>query len=481
MNYSRKIATIDANYVGNKDIEAYYAKNQFSSQLVIDTWIALCTDISTAEASDALSTTIEFQGLIPTIRQCSQDADAIIRGEQPTDLGIVMTRDVSLSDALQLLRFPKRYSPEDAIGVHAETLQKFLARNNLDKMSDRRGYPQWLVKRVREVISGCLADWDKDADKLDLYNPYSEYYFMKGYFSSGSSAFMSHHTQYDKIKAWQLPYYGTYAYPSASMRFPVDNYSAQTENHDMVLAQRGGYYCSEVQIVNKSYKAGRVIAKENSTRAFFMQGLRVHLQEVLTRNGFEYLMPSGHQDFNGMLAHIGSAEGSFATIDLSSASDSIPCGFVRAVYPASLTKVWDELRSDYFSVSPTKFYLCYMANTSGSPLCFDFEKIIFYAVARVASDLSASFGGYTPSLVTAMGDDIIIPPYAYDTLYDLLGMLGMVMNKDKSFTTDSEYRESCGYEANAGETTVTTYFPRKTLKKDVNSIPSLKEIGRAHV
>lgn len=474
--YSRRIAAIDAGYVGCKDTEVYFAKNNFSAEVLINSWCALCEDISSVEACEALNTTINFQGIIPTIRQCSQDADSIIAGEQPSDLGIVMVKDLSLTDALQLLRYPKRYSPEGADGVHAETLRKFLNRNNLDKMSDRRGYPRWLIRRIREVISQCLAGWDDKAEELDLYNPYSEYYFSKGYFSSGSAAFMLSHTQYDKIKAWELPYYGNYAYPSGSVKFPVDRYSVTTPNHDMVLAQRAGYYCSQVQIVNKSYKSGRVIAKENATRAFFMQGLRVHLQEVLHHNGYEYLMPSEHQEFNGMLAHIGSMTGEFATVDLTSASDSIPCGFVREVFPSLLTHVWDELRSDYFQVPSGKCYISYMANTSGSPLCFDMEKIVFYAIARVASDLSASFGGYKPSLVTAMGDDIIIPAYAYDTIHDLLTMLGIVMNEDKSFSTESQYRESCGYEANAGVTTVTTYFPRKSLGKDVNAIPSLKEL-----
>lgn len=466
MKYTRRIAGIDAECVGAKNVETFYKLNCFACELLCNSWLAMCDDLGVVHR-DSLSTVIELQGIIPTIRQCSNDADLLIGGEQPSDLGLLLVKDLTLADALQLLRFPKRFSPDGAEGVHRDSLQKFLNRNNLDKMSDRRGYPSWLILRLREKIAMML-------DGLKTYEPYSEEYFEKGYFSSGSCAGMKGSNIIDKIEKWDLPYFGRYAYPTEKVKnWPSDVWYAYDANHNAGYSCRLGYYGSEIHIVNKSYKAGRVIAKENVTRGYYMQGFRRTISDTLKKNGFEYLMPSEHQDFNQMLAHVGSETGALATIDLSAASDSIPAGLVREIFPADFISVWDELRSDYFVTPDGKQYTSYIANTSGSPLCFDMEKMVFYALASIAVDLCVTLGGYKPSLCTAMGDDIILPAYAFDTIGDLLDMCGMVMNREKSFGSDSAYRESCGYEAMDGVTTVTTYFPRQTIFGNLTSLPSL--------
>lgn len=209
-----------------------------------------------------------------------------------------------------------------------------------------------------------------------------------------------------------------------------------------------------------------------------MQGFRKDIESALKQAGYEYLMPSEHQDMNQMLAHIGSVDGHLATVDLSAASDSIPAGLIYLTFPPEFCKIWSALRSSNFIVNG-KAYTCYMANTSGSPLCFTMEKILFYAFARVATDVAASFSGERSSLVTAMGDDIIVPSYAVDTLADFLGMCGIVTNLDKSFSGDDTYRESCGYEADSGSTTTSLYFPRKTITDSIDSVDSVISLQQA--
>lgn len=210
-----------------------------------------------------------------------------------------------------------------------------------------------------------------------------------------------------------------------------------------------------------------------------MQGFRKDVEDALSAAGYEYLMPSQHQDFNQMLAHIGSQDGFFATVDQKAASDSIPAGLIWDIFPKEFCHIWYTLRSSNFIVND-KAYTCYMANTSGSPLCFTMEKIVFYAFARVATDIASRFrGDNESSLVTAMGDDIIVPAYAVDTLADLLGMCGIVVNMDKSFGNESTYRESCGYEAYNGATTTSIYFPRKTISDSLDSIESVISLQQA--
>lgn len=467
MKYTRRMAGIDANYVG-AETETYLQANKFASELLASTWIALIEDIATPVAAAALHESLLVKGIIPVIRQCSEDADKLIHHEQPSDLGIILSKDLDLSDALQVLRFPKRFSPQFAEGIHRETLRAFLDRNNLDKLSDRRGYPQFLIRGLKNEIATYL-------DGLVYHDPYSEYYYSRGYYSSGTVAEMLGKCTAKKTKQWNLPYFGSPFYPSLRLTDArVDRWIASVD-HQCYLSSTLGYNGSEVQIVNKSYKSGRVIAKENVTRAYYMQGFRRDIQDCLENNGYEYLMPSKHQEFNQMLAHMGSEGYDFCTVDLSMASDSIPAGLIREIFPTKFCQVWDELRSDYFHING-KNYLCFMANTSGSPLCFDMEKIFFYAIARLATDYSAAMGGYPPAMVTAMGDDIIIPSYAWDTLLDFLTMCGIVMNTSKSFNSDSLYRESCGYEAYDGYTTTTCYFPRKTITKTMDSLDSIRSL-----
>lgn len=446
------MAGIDANCVGAENVETFYKANKFASELLTSTWIAITDSIAGELASNALNDALKYRGIIPIIRQCSDDADRMLHGEQPSDLGALIGGNTDLAGSLQVLRYPKRYSPMHADGVHKETLQKFLNRNNLDKLTDRRGYPQWLLDGLSGVIAVVL-------DGCVWYEPYSTEYFEKGYFSSGAVAGVKGKCRSLKIDNWEYPCFGYPFYPTSHpSRRPGPN-----------------YYYGDGLIVNKSFKTGRVIVKENETRAYYMQGLRTLMQDTLTMNGYGYLMPSEHQEFNQMLAHLGTCGEDYSTIDLSEASDSIPCGLVHSIFPQGFIHAWDELRSKgmYFG---TKYVTCYMANTSGSPLCFDVEKIVFYAFARYASDLCERLGGYPHSLVTAMGDDIIIPSYAYDTLVDLLAICGIVVNESKSFAGDHKYRESCGYEAYDGCTTTSDYFPRKTITCNMACYDSVRNL-----
>lgn len=470
MNYTRRIASIDANCVGGDEAK-YYKKNRFASELLINTWAGIIRDVQNEEVAHIFVDVVKAQGIIPVIRQCANDADTIINNGTPSDLGILLSRGLDLADSLQLLRYGKRFSPEGCDGVKNDTLKAFLQRNNLDKMSDRRGYPVWLTGRLRDVIAACLSE-------MVYHDPYSCHYYEQGYFSNGAIAEEGRIPACEKAHAWDLPFFGSYSYPSRSPKTPVYDRHLTCIDYKAYRYPIFDYSSCDVQLVNKSYKACRVIAKENVVRSYYMQGFRKDLEEALTKAGYEYLMPSEHQDMNQMLAHIGSVDGYLATVDLSAASDSIPVGLIFDTFPKEFCHIWYTLRSSNFIING-KAYTCYMANTSGSPLCFSMEKILFYAFARVATDIACSFGAGEVSLVTAMGDDIIVPSYAVETLADLLSMCGIVTNLDKSFSGEDTYRESCGYEADSGYTTTSLYFPRKTILDSIDSIDSVISLQQA--
>ena len=191
--------------------------------------------------------------------------------------------------------------------------------------------------------------------------------------------------------------------------------------------------------VPKNADIDRVAAKEPDFNVFIQKALGNQIRYFLKRMGIDL----NDQSRNGELARRGSVDGSLATLDLSSASDSVTVELVRQLLPPDWFYYLDAARSHVVDVDGVIHTLS-MFSSMGNGFTFELESLIFYALARSVTYLTGIGGS-----ISVYGDDIIVPTQAAPYLQHLLRCVGFLVNADKSFV-DGPFRESCGSYWHAG-------------------------------
>lgn len=202
--------------------------------------------------------------------------------------------------------------------------------------------------------------------------------------------------------------------------------------------------------VPKNWKKRRTISAEPVGLQYFQQAIRHELYARLEADPWwGRRVKFSDQQRSRMLALRASATQSHATIDLSSASDSVTLALVRRVFGntelarwllatrSTATLVGDELISNVRKFAPM-----------GSAVCFPVETMIFTLVAELAIRDSVCTLD-TERIPIVYGDDIIVPYYAAECTITYLNVLGFSVNVEKSYTT-GWFREACGMEAWGG-------------------------------
>lgn len=148
-------------------------------------------------------------------------------------------------------------------------------------------------------------------------------------------------------------------------------------------------------------------------------------------------------DLNRELARRGSIDGSFGTIDLTSASDSMSWALVQRIVPNYL-KGWLRMTRSPTTILPNGDSLeLNMISTMGNGFTFPLQTLIFACVVRAVYQ-QMGFPSYDPSKhLGVFGDDIIVRREAYSDVVLRLSQLGFEVNDGKSFN-DGPFRESCG-------------------------------------
>lgn len=201
---------------------------------------------------------------------------------------------------------------------------------------------------------------------------------------------------------------------------------------------------SHTIFVPKSYKTFRTIGMEPTTLQYFQQGVwRVIDHQV---NASPYLRKHigfHEQERNQELAKIGSIERSFATIDLSAASDSVSYSLVKKLFRGTwVLRYLVGLRSTRTLLPDGRLIELKKFAPMGSALCFPIETIVFASVCEHVTRERRFAGKYS-----VFGDDIIVPTEKVEQTIGILEALGFRVNRDKSFYRhDCWFRESCGRE-----------------------------------
>lgn len=183
------------------------------------------------------------------------------------------------------------------------------------------------------------------------------------------------------------------------------------------------------------------------------------------------------QTRNQDLARKGSIDGSFATLDLSSASDTVSWSVVRLLLPEDWFDFLASYRTGDISVSRGKDEReveLEKFSSMGNGYTFELESLLFFSLAVAATELefrcpigsgrvdippdfrwaaSTSRTDNWPdsfSSVSVFGDDILCRTEVYARLVGTLEELGFIVNGEKSFST-GPFRESCGADWYKGE------------------------------
>lgn len=189
---------------------------------------------------------------------------------------------------------------------------------------------------------------------------------------------------------------------------------------------------SKVTTVPKDARSDRIIAIEPLLNMFYQKGIGGLMRSRLKRSGCDLNDQSANQCF----AKIGSIDNSLATIDLSSASDSVSRGLVEFLLPPDWLQFLNATRSNYTTAFGERIFL-QKYSSMGNGFTFELESLIFLALCRAVNRNS------TENVISIYGDDIIVHRSMASKVISLLQTCGFTTNVEKTFT-DGPFRESCG-------------------------------------
>jgi len=196
---------------------------------------------------------------------------------------------------------------------------------------------------------------------------------------------------------------------------------------------------------------------------YFQLGLGAVLERRLQSIGIDL---SSQPEVNRLLAYAGSKSGSFCTIDLSSASDSISLRMCKKFLPKELYYILVKLRSPATLIGGERKHLN-MLSTMGNGFTFPLQTIIFSCLIRAvyrSLDLPLLNGRYLTW--SCFGDDLIVLNSAFRSVCRLLDILGFSTNSKKTFS-EGPFRESCGSDWFNGQPVRGVYIRSLTTPQDI--------------
>lgn len=203
--------------------------------------------------------------------------------------------------------------------------------------------------------------------------------------------------------------------------------------------------------VPKKSDIDRVACKEPEGNMLLQRGVGNFIRRRLRRTGVDL----NDQSVNQRLAR-DAVRKNLATIDLSSASDSISQQLVFDVLPFEWFSLLDDLRVKSTLIDG-QIHDLEMFSSMGNGFTFELESLIFYAITRVVARRSGVRG-----TISVYGDDIIAPCALVPRLIRLFHLVGFKTNVEKTFWT-GPFRESCGRHYHNGFDVTPFYVRREVL------------------
>jgi len=211
-------------------------------------------------------------------------------------------------------------------------------------------------------------------------------------------------------------------------------YTAGVTSYEVPIHVVDGY----LHFVPKSWKTYRSIVVEPVLNGLYQLALGDHMTKRLAQAGVDLR----DQSLNQRRAMQGSLRGDLATLDLSSASDSIAIEVVAALLPLDLYLTLARGRSGHVVDRVIGRITLQKFSSMGNGYTFPLESLIFYALCHAAL-VEDRQGVSSDEWVSVYGDDIIVPTENVDFVVEVLTHFGFSVNGSKSFSS-GPFRESCG-------------------------------------
>jgi hypothetical protein len=495
--------------------EKYFLANQAAYYVLTNTWFKMIDEYCSQDVWVEILYTCQVQGLFYEIEAASDLADSVVTTLSTTEVQptnedrLVIAVDPGtcwdpwlgvcqsvlgdewyshIPELLQILRYPKRFSPSKLTALEETCIQDFLSVMNYNRNRSLREGSYYMNLQIRSIIDEFLPHADEIIDSIlhgkactyrsnydgKWYTFHPEQYV--GEFSPGSTV----ETTSDVLAKmdWLSWHTGTYR----GMPLPpnvIGSDSEQLRETKMPWDPRNVFLSREYDqsialyySVPKNYKKARGIAAEEVYRQMAAKGFGDLLYDIFHnlsrhRNNYTRDDQTGQQE----LIELGSRFKLFGSGDLSSASDTVLWTQVETWFPKGVVRIMRALRSTWVRMPDGKVRLTQMAFTSGHTLTFFTESMVFGAILELSSKWTEMFD---PALRLdnshylsigrrwgIYGDDCAIAADAWPLMIELLEFFGFKVNTTKSFC--GVYTEACGEEYFDGREVSSRYWPRKTL------------------
>lgn len=211
-------------------------------------------------------------------------------------------------------------------------------------------------------------------------------------------------------------------------------------------------------VVPKDSQTLRSIGIEPSLNVYVQLGLGALLRKRLKdRAGWDL---SVAQSIHRKMACSASLTGSFSTLDLKNASDTLAWYLVKVLlHDSGWLPLLEGVRSTHTRVD-NRWHLLEKFSSMGNGYTFELETCIFAALCSVALEESGEIGVLGHDLFV-YGDDIIVPTQSTRAVTAALSWCGFTINSEKSFSAGS-FRESCGGDYLLGKPVRGYYLKEKT-------------------
>lgn len=187
----------------------------------------------------------------------------------------------------------------------------------------------------------------------------------------------------------------------------------------------------KLAFVPKSAKTMRIVTAEPTLNGLVQLGIGKYMTQRLKKAGIDIK----DQTINQRLAREGSLTGELATLDLSSASDTLSTELMKLLLPNDWFSLLDATRSRTVQIAELSQPLrTAKFSGMGNGFLFPLETLVFWALAHAHDNR-----------VSAYGDDLIISTQKVDEVVLTLETAGFIINRDKSYADPGvPFRESCG-------------------------------------
>lgn len=255
------------------------------------------------------------------------------------------------------------------------------------------------------------------------------------------------------------------------------NYSHLSDEMEKLEQSEDREPRARVVYVPKDSRGPRVISCEPAEMMYIQQGLmRLLYDTIETHNLTRGQINFSDQSLNRRLARDGSLHGTWATMDLSEASDRVQNRLVMEIFPPRWVAALQACRSEETELPDGRIVKLNKFAPMGSSCCFPVEALVFWACAQASIHMRRNVELYGPlqddglydyttshnyadlgkfpslsshATVHVYGDDIVVPSHFVETVTVGLEKIGLMVNRSKTYSK-GPFRESCGGDYHKG-------------------------------